>query len=255
MGRPWFRSDHRVVSQFQCQPARTPGHRENPNVLTRCALCVPCDGQTETVLTSGQTQSTGTGTLYFDGMRVCVCRRGTRRTISSAENQVAWAVVRAMCVVAAIFTFGCGGGSPLSSTPTPMAPSPSPAPSPPPGPTSPPPAAPANVAGNWTGTLESSGFAPRSITILAFQGGTCVDGAWRTEPPEWSGAISGFADVSSFSGSVSFERPADGPGKCAGIATFSGEVGTETIRWTSAGFTGSCAGGLPQSVTITLRRQ
>jgi len=129
--------------------------------------------------------------------------------------------------------------------------SPSPAPNPP----TPTPAGPANVAGTWIGTLESSDFAPRTISILAFQGGNCVDGAWKTEPPEWVGAVSGFADVASFSGSVSIERPADGPGKCAGIATFSGAVGSDTIKWTSPGFTGACAGGLPQSVTLTLRRQ
>jgi hypothetical protein len=114
---------------------------------------------------------------------------------------------------------------------------------------------PANVAGNWTGTLESPGFATRTITVLAFQGGTCVDGAWRTEPAEWVGAISGYADVGAFSGSVSFQRPADGPGKCGGVAMFSGEVAENTLRWTSTGFTGDCPGGLPQSVTITLRRQ
>jgi hypothetical protein len=185
-------------------------------------------------------------------MRVCVCRKGTRARAASARRHIVWALARATCLLAAIFACGGGGDTPLSSTPTPMSPSP---PSPSPGPASPSPAAPANVAGNWTGTLESSGFATRTISILAFQGGTCVDGAWRTDPPEWSGAISGFADVSSFSGSVSFERPADGPGKCAGIATFSGAVGTDAIRWTSEGFTGTCAGGLPQSVTMILRRQ
>jgi hypothetical protein len=188
----------------------------------------------------------------LDNMPVCVCRKGTRARTAPAGHHIVWALARATCLIAAIFTCGCGGDTPLSSTPTPMSPSP---PSPSPGPASPSPAAPANVAGNWTGTLESSGFATRTISILAFQGGTCVDGAWRTDPPEWSGAISGFADVSSFSGSVSFERPADGPGKCAGIATFSGAVGTDTIRWTSEGFTGTCAGGLPQSVTMILRRQ
>ena len=91
--------------------------------------------------------------------------------------------------------------------------------------------------------------------MLGFQGGACVDGAWNTEPAEWVGAISGYADVGSFSGSISFQRPADGPGKCGGIGTFSGEVGDDTIKWTSTGFTGECAGGLPQMVTITLRRR
>jgi hypothetical protein len=157
-------------------------------------------------------------------------------------------------VVTVSVACGCGGGGSPSAlmptpTPTPAAPSPSP------GPTNPAPVVPANVGGNWSGTLESAGLAPRAISILAFQSGTCVDGAWRTDPPEWTGAISGFADVGSFSGSVSFERPADGPGKCAGIATFSGTVGPDLIRWTSDGFTGTCAGGLPESVTITLRRE
>jgi hypothetical protein len=186
------------------------------------------------------------------------------RVLTRASQQGAWghldAALRAvrtgarvLCLVTASFACGCGGdGSSPALTPTPM---PAPAPSPSPGSTNPAPAIPANVGGNWTGTLESAGFAPRAISILAFQSGTCVDGAWRTEPPDWTGAISGVADVGSFSGSVSFERPADGPGKCGGIATFAGQVGPDTIRWTSDGFTGACAGGLPQSVTITLRRQ
>jgi hypothetical protein len=114
---------------------------------------------------------------------------------------------------------------------------------------------PVNVAGNWTGTFESSGFAPRAITLLAFQTGACVDGAWKTEPEEWVGAISGYADVASFTGSISFQRPGDGAGECSGVGTFSGDVGADTLRWTSTGFTGECAGGLPSTVTITLRRQ
>jgi hypothetical protein len=158
-----------------------------------------------------------------------------------------WSVMPAIWIVIALLACSCGGGTAAPSTPT--------SPSRTPEPTSPAPANPANVAGNWTGTLESSGFAPRAISILAFQGGACVDGAWSTEPAEWVGAISGYADVGSFSGSISFQRPADGPGKCGGIGTFSGEVRDDTIKWTSTGFTGECAGGLPQMVTITLRRQ
>jgi hypothetical protein len=158
----------------------------------------------------------------------------------------ALAARRATWLIVAVLTVGCSG----ETSPPSVAPTPTPTPSP-----SPTPADPANVAGTWTGTLESAGFAPRRITILAFQGGTCVDGAWRTEPAEWVGAISGYADVSSFSGSISFQRPADGPGKCGGVGEFSGAVGATQLRWTSTGFTGECSGGLPQSVTITLQRQ
>jgi hypothetical protein len=132
---------------------------------------------------------------------------------------------------------GCGGGG-SSSSPSPSSPSPAPA-------------APVNVAGTWTGTLESSNFAPRAISLDVVQGGSCVDGAWTTSPSEWDGAISGFADTASFSGTMSIERSAD---KCTGIATVSGEVGTDTLRWTSTGFTGNCSAGLPQSVIVTLTR-
>jgi hypothetical protein len=182
-------------------------------------------------------------------------RRHWGLRLGDSKCRVPGAVVSPMYLLLAILAVSCGSGSSSSSpSPSPTVPT-----SPPPTTTSPPtspvPTAPANVAGNWIGTLESSGLASRSISVLAFQSGTCVDGAWKTDPPEWVGAISGFADVGSFSGSLSFERPADGPGKCAGIATFSGEVGTDTIRWTSTGFTGTCAGGLPQSLTLTLRRE
>ena len=157
-----------------------------------------------------------------------------------------------LCLAAAI-CLNCSGGTSSQPAPT-LSPAPG-APSPTPTVDAPTPAVPADVAGKWIGTIESANFATRTISALAFQSGTCVDGAWGTEPKEWAGAISGDAGVKSFTGSISFERPADGPGKCGGIATFSGEVGADTIRWTSTGFTGECAGGFPQAVTITLRRQ
>lgn len=156
------------------------------------------------------------------------------------------AVAAKWLVIVAVLSFtACSGGT---ADPPVVSPSPTPTPPPPSAGT------PANVAGNWSGTLEAAGFATTRITILAFQTTNCVDGAWRTEPDQWVGAISGYADVGSFSGSISIQRPADGPGKCGGVGMFSGEVSTDTIRWTSSGFTGDCAGGLPQSVTITLKR-
>jgi hypothetical protein len=111
---------------------------------------------------------------------------------------------------------------------------------------------PAQVAGNWSGTLAAAGFGPQSITLIAVQGGNCVDGAWRASGSDWSGAISGYADVGSFSGQVTIQGTS--AGQCSGVATFSGEVTASTIHWTSSGFTGSCPGGLPQNATIDLRR-
>ena len=136
----------------------------------------------------------------------------------------------------------CGG----STTAVPDTPAPGPAPTTP----SPAPAALANVAGNWSGTLEAPGFATRNLTMVVFQGGNCVDGAWRTTSTEWSGSVSGFAGAGSFSGELTLQ----GPGGCGGVGTFSGEVTASTIRWTSSGFSGGCPGGLPQNATLSLRR-
>lgn len=146
----------------------------------------------------------------------------------------------------ALLTVQCGGGD--TSTPT--------------TPTTPPPGSsgpgtsvtPADVSGTWSGSFDSSAGSTRRIVLLAFQGGTCVDGAWRTEPAEWVGAISGYADVNSFSGSITLQS-ADGSNRCSGVGTVSGSVSGGTIQWTSTGFTGQCPGGLPQGVTIALKRE
>ena len=151
-------------------------------------------------------------------------------------------------LVAVVLSLDCGHSTPAAPTPPSTSPSPITEPTPVP-------AGPVNVAGTWTGTLEATGFATRSIALLAFQGGTCVDGAWRSEPAEWVGVISGSADATTFTGNITIQRPADGAGKCGGVAEVSGGVGADTIRWTSAGFTGDCRGGLPQSIVITLRRE
>ena len=168
-------------------------------------------------------------------------RRGPRAQ-SSRRNP--WQIWRgraiSTCLGAALLAVACSGRT------TPAASSPATTPSTPLE-------TPANVAGTWSGTIESSGFVSRAITMLAFQGGTCVDGAWKTEPAEWSGAISGYANATSFSGSMTVQG-SDNSSKCSGVATVSGTVGADTIRWTGSDFTGACPGWLPQSLTIVLRR-
>src|SRR5215475_3256494 len=88
---------------------------------------------------------------------------------------------------------------------------------------------PVNIAGTWTGTFASSNFVARTISLNVVQSGSCVDGAWATSPSEWSGAISGYADATSFSGFFSIEIAA---GQCTGVGTVSGEVGAKTLQWT-----------------------
>jgi hypothetical protein len=108
-----------------------------------------------------------------------------------------------------------------------------------------------NVAGTWTGTLESE-LGTQTITLTVVQLANCVDGTWISGGQDSRGAISGFADASSFSGQLSFER-----GRCSAIGTVSGAVGSDTLRWTGTGLKpiGPCSEPLPQSIVVTMRRQ
>jgi hypothetical protein len=113
-----------------------------------------------------------------------------------------------------------------------------------------------NIAGNWSGTLESENFPRRTITMMVVQGGSCVDGAWTAAGSDWKGAISGYAGSDSYSGQISVEAVTDTGERCSGVGNASGEVGADTLRWTSPGFSavGQCSGTLPKSVVITLHR-
>ena len=126
-----------------------------------------------------------------------------------------------------------------------------------PAPTAPPAADPtiANVAGMWTGTLESSAFASRPISATLTQTGVdCVDGAWRTVASEMNGAISGFAQPnSSFSGFLSVEGTPGGTGLCPGVFRVTGSASRTGIKWTWVN-EGNCAGGVEQTVTFKLQR-
>jgi hypothetical protein len=107
------------------------------------------------------------------------------------------------------------------------------------------------MEGTWSGTLESSNFPTRSISLMVFQAGNCVDGAWTTVPPDWAGAISGYAGTASFAGSISFEGA---PG-CTAAATVSGDVAADKMTLTTGGFpSGNCPQGTPQAVVIRLQR-
>lgn len=140
------------------------------------------------------------------------------------------------------FTCSCGGSSnstPHTSTPGPTSPSDVPADV-------------VNIAGTWAGTLESANLGVQPITVTIVQNGNCVDGTWRSNSQDSRGAISGFAGKNSFTGQLSFER-----GRCAGVADVTGEVGSDTLRWTATGVSpiGTCADPLPQTVVVSLRRQ
>jgi hypothetical protein len=112
-----------------------------------------------------------------------------------------------------------------------------------------------NVAGNWVGTLESTNIAAQTISMVVVQFGNCVDGSWKSADGDWTGAMSGFAMKDSFSGQITFERRSNGG--CLASGNVGGDVGSDTLRWTGIGATpiGQCAGNIPQSIVISMRRQ
>ena len=114
-----------------------------------------------------------------------------------------------------------------------------------------------NIAGNWTGTLESANSPTRTIKLIVVQSGNCVDGAWDSLPAEWTGAISGLARVDSYAGQFSLELKDSNGGRCTAVATVAGPVTDKTLRWTGDGFkaVGPCSGDLPTSLVLTLQRQ
>lgn len=113
----------------------------------------------------------------------------------------------------------------------------------------------ADIAGNWVGTLESANGPPLTLSMVVVQFADCVDGSWRSTDGDWSGAISGFARTDAFSGQITFERRSNGG--CLASGNIGGDVGSDTLRWISIGATalGPCAGSLPQSIVLTMRRQ
>ena len=156
-----------------------------------------------------------------------------------------------MAATAALWLAGCVwgcGSSPTAAPPT--APTHTPAPvAPPTGPVPP-------IAGTWAGTIESSNYGTKSITLLVVQSTNCIDGAWRSDDGQWLGAISGVTVGDTYVGQISFVRSEDRD-RCGGVANVEGPVGDASLQWAGPGFVaqGTCERPLPQNLLIALRRQ
>jgi hypothetical protein len=121
----------------------------------------------------------------------------------------------------------------------------------------PPPVSFVNMAGTWSGTLESSTHQTRMITMTVVQDGSCVDGVWTSTQDQWTGAISGYAAADSFSGEISIATVNELGERCTGVGNASGPVDPESLRLTSPGMFSvviRCNSLLPQSVVLTLRK-
>lgn len=120
----------------------------------------------------------------------------------------------------------------------------------------PPPPQPAQVAGLWTGNLESSNWNTVAVELQLTQAGTAVNGTWASSTVDWNGTITGTVTPDSFSGSFTMSAPNAlnvGP-RCTGNASVSGPAGGNTFRWTGPGFTGSCT-GMPTGFALNMQRR
>jgi hypothetical protein len=151
-------------------------------------------------------------------------------------------VALACSIVIVFIISGCGSSASTPSTadPGPTAPS---------GPF-------ANLAGTWTGTLESANASPTTITLTVVQAGSCVDGAWTSSNGEWKGAISGTAGADAFGGFMSFERPGGADGPCSAIGSGTGPASESAFSMAVGGLKAltGCAGALPPGFVVTLHR-
>lgn len=133
---------------------------------------------------------------------------------------------------------GCGGGSSSPTAPTP-----------------PPPPPPVQVAGQWSGTMETSNYIALPVFVTLSQSGATVTGTWasQTGSAAIAGNISGTVDQSTFTGTITYSI--NQTAGCSG--SFSGSSTTATLNWSSAGFTGNCnlAGGNPLSPRFVLQRR
>lgn len=84
----------------------------------------------------------------------------------------------------------------------------------------------------------------------------CVDGAWQSDSPAWTGAISGYAGPDSFAGQISLEFVTDNGTHCNIVGPVSGSVDQDRILWTSTGFVaGACPSVVPKSLVVSLQRK
>ena len=115
-----------------------------------------------------------------------------------------------------------------------------------------------NLAGTWTGNLESTNFSATSVQLTLSQTSDTVSGNW-TSPNDWNGTVNGTVAANSFSGTVTISAPnSSGIGaRCTGTSALTaGNVGpaTTTLTISGSGFSGSCT-GMPQNIRFVVQKR
>lgn len=115
----------------------------------------------------------------------------------------------------------------------------------------------AQIAGSWTGNLQSSNWNAAAINVFLSQSTDAVTGTWASSAFDWNGTLSGTVSKTSFTGTFTISAPnALGIGaRCTGTASVSGAASSsgKTLAWTSPGFTGTCT-GMPINLTWNIQR-
>lgn len=115
---------------------------------------------------------------------------------------------------------------------------------------------PAQIAGTFSGTFETSNYAALAVFLTLNQTSSTVTGTWGAQSGTSgiAGNITGTVDPSSFTGTVTFSI--NQSAGCTG--SFSGNASSQgNMTWTSAGFTGNCnlSAGNPLSPRFVFQRR
>lgn len=127
----------------------------------------------------------------------------------------------------------CGADAPAAPTPVPVA----------------------QVAGNWTGTMNYTTTAggPFIITwqMNLTQAGSAVNGTYVAQ--NFQGTVAGTTSISNtFSGTLTYNATATNGAACQGTFAVSGTAGGTTLTWTSPGVISNCT-NTPLSMTIAVQ--
>lgn len=123
-------------------------------------------------------------------------------------------------------------------------------------PVAPTPPPPANVAGNWSGTLQGTQPATGAFLIAAVmtlnQAGSTVSGTWGVQSA--NGTVTGTTTASRFTGTFTWNAVTTAGAPCSGTFAASGDAGGNTVTWTSPVVTASCT-NLPSGLTFAMQRR
>jgi hypothetical protein len=115
-----------------------------------------------------------------------------------------------------------------------------------------------DIAGRWTGTLETSTYAPETVNAdLAQAASGAITGTWieTSQVDQAQGTITGTVDDDSFAGTITYTF---GPGFPTCSGSFTGPAATDSLTWSAPTFTGNCGlapPGNPTNIRFVLRRR